>query len=330
MPVATAAITIATPTRAAIAALRRTRRGRGGRRPDDGGERLGTLRRGREPVRRRLRQRAANHGVDGCGHRPANSRNVGRVGHEMLVQHALRGRPRERWLASEHLVEDAPETVYVAPTVELPAPGCLFRAHVDRGADGHARRGQLLATRFAYPSRDPEIAHHRLPGHQHDVLGFDVAMDDVVAVRIGQRTRYLPSDLRGVVDGELFLAVEPVTQGLAFDIRHDVVEEAVGFPRIVEGQDVGVRESRGDLDLAHEALGAEHGGELGSQHLDRDGTMMLEIPPEVHGGHAAATEFILDRVTPRQGGSQAGEQVGHEIPGPILGSSGDARQEGAL
>src|ERR1041384_4395391 len=118
-----------------------------------------------------------------------------------------------------------------------PAPARLFGAHVDRGPDGHSGRGQLLATSFADPSGDPEIAHHRLPGHQHDVLGLDVAMDDVTAVRMGQRTRYLPSDLRGVVDGELFLAVEPVTQGLAFDIRHDVVEEAVGFPRIVEGQD---------------------------------------------------------------------------------------------
>ena len=292
--------------------------GGGGRRRGDGCERLGKLRCSREPVRRRLRQCAANHRFNGCGNRPPNGRNVGRLGHEMLVEHALRRRPRERRFTRQHLVEHAPETVNVGPTVEWPAPRGLFRAHVDRRADGHAGRGQLLATRFADPSRDPEIAHHRLPGHQHDVLGFDVAMDDVVAVRIGQRTRYLPSDLGGVVDGELFLAVEPVTQGLSLDIRHDVVEEAVGFPRIVEGQDVGVRESRSDLDLAHEAVGAEHRGELGSQHLDRDGAMMLEIAAEIHRGHPAATELVLDRVTPGQGGSQVGEKVGHaRLPAPF-------------
>src|SRR2546426_681789 len=222
------------------------------------------------------------------------------------------GRPRERRFTRQHLVEHAPETVNVGPTVDWPAPRRLFRAHVDRGAHRHPGRGQLLATSGAYTSRDPEIAHHRLPRDQQDVLGLDVAMDYVMAMRIGQGTRHLSSDLGGVVDGELFLSVESVPEGYALDIWHDVIEEAVGFPRIVKGQDVRVRESRGDLDFAHEALGAERRGELGPQHLDRDGAMMLEIPAEVHRGHPTATEFALDRVTPDEGGSQAGEQVGHE------------------
>src|SRR5436309_9658851 len=152
-------------------------------------------------------------------------------------------------------------------------------------------------------------------------------MDHVMAMSVGQGTRHLPSDLSGVVDGELSLSVESVPQGFSLDVWHDVVEEAVGFPRIVEGQDVWVSESRGDLDFAYEALGAERRGELGPQHLDCDGAMMLEIPAEIHRSHPTATEFVLDCVTPDEGGSQAGEQVGHgRAPDPILGAGTNARQ----
>src|SRR6267143_3378567 len=144
-------------------------------------------------------------------------------------------------------------------------------------------------------------------------------MDHVMAMSIGQGTRHLPSDLSGVVDGELLLSVESVPEGFSLDVWHDVVEGPVGFSRIVEGQDVRVSESGGDLDFAYEALGAERLGELGPQHLDRDGAMMLEIPAEIHGGHPTTTEFAFDRVTPDEGGSQAGASRPREGPDPILG-----------
>ena len=48
------------------------------------------------------------------------------------------------------------------------------------------------------------------------------------------------------------------------------------------------------LDLAQEPLGAERGGELRAQHLDRDVAVVLEVVREVDGGHAAAPELALD------------------------------------
>ena len=59
-------------------------------------------------------------------------------------------------------------------------------------------------------------------------------------------------------------------------------------------------ESRGELDLPQEALGAEAGREIRMQHLDRDSAIVLAVLGEVHGRHAAAAELAIDRVGLRQ------------------------------
>ena len=52
----------------------------------------------------------------------------------------------------------------------------------------------------------------------------------------------------------------------------------------------------GDLDFPEEALAAEHGRQLGAQHLDGDLAAVLEVLGEVDGGHATGAEFALDPV----------------------------------
>ena len=71
----------------------------------------------------------------------------------------------------------------------------------------------------------------------------------------------------------------------------------------------------GELDLALEALGAERGGELGMQHLERDRAVVLEVLGEVDRGHAAAAELALEAVAIGEGRLQGGAQVGQ---GPDL------------
>ena len=73
---------------------------------------------------------------------------------------------------------------------------------------------------------------------------------------------------------------------------------------VEEGQDVGVLEAGGGLDLPEEAVGAECGGELGAEKLDGDEAIVLEVAGEVDGGHAAATELALDVVAIDEGGPQ--------------------------
>ena len=55
-------------------------------------------------------------------------------------------------------------------------------------------------------------------------------------------------------------------------------------------------EPGGEPDLALEALGAERGGQLGVEHLERDRAVVLEVLGQVDRGHAAAPELALERV----------------------------------
>ena len=72
-------------------------------------------------------------------------------------------------------------------------------------------------------------------------------------------------------------------------------------------------EPGGELDLAEEALGAERGGELGMEHLERDRAVVPEVLGQVDGGHAAAAELALDAVAVGEGrraGSATGSVIG--------------------
>ena len=67
---------------------------------------------------------------------------------------------------------------------------------------------------------------------------------------------------------------------------------------------------RGDADLALESVRAENGAQLGTQHLDRDLTVVLEVPGQVDGRHAAAAELPIEGVAVGDRGLQAGGDVG--------------------
>ena len=67
----------------------------------------------------------------------------------------------------------------------------------------------------------------------------------------------------------------------------------------------------GGLDLAQEPLGAEDGGQLGVEHLERDLAVVPEVVGEVDGGHAALAELALDAVAVSQALAQLRCRVGH-------------------
>ena len=112
-------------------------------------------------------------------------------------------------------------------------------------------------------------------------------------------------------DRELLLAVEPVAQRLALDEGHDVEEVAVGLARVEQRQDVRVLEVGRELDLGQEALGADHGGELGAQDLERDAAVVPDVLGEIDRGHAAGADLAVEAVAVRQGGLEPAEQFGH-------------------
>jgi len=64
----------------------------------------------------------------------------------------------------------------------------------------------------------------------------------------------------------------------------------------VDRKDVRVIESGGELDFSQETLGAERMSQLGVKDFERDQPVVLEVPCEIHGGHAAAPEFTLGAI----------------------------------
>jgi hypothetical protein len=67
-------------------------------------------------------------------------------------------------------------------------------------------------------------------------------------------------------------------------------------------------------DLRQESLGANYGGELGLEHLERDLAAVAEIVGEVHRGHSALAELALDAVPAREGGVKAPNRIRHGCP----------------
>ena len=154
---------------------------------------------------------------------------------------------------------------------------------------------------------DPEIGDERgaVPREQ-DVLGLDVAVDDAVLVGVVERARGLGGDAEGVFERELALAAEPVAQRFALDERHGEPQLAGRFAGVEHGQDVGMLEPGGEVDLALEALGAERGGKLGEEDLEGDGPVVAEVVREIDDRHAAAAELALEGVA-------VGEGVAHAV-----------------
>src|SRR6185437_246528 len=64
-------------------------------------------------------------------------------------------------------------------------------------------------------------------------------------------------------------------------------------------------------DLAGEPVGAERGGQLGTQDLHRHLAVVLEVFGEVDGRHSALAELALDAVAVGEGGLESGHRLGH-------------------
>src|SRR5438128_11885300 len=59
------------------------------------------------------------------------------------------------------------------------------------------------------------------------------------------------------------------------------MQEPTRLPRVVQGQNVGVREVGGDLDLFEKPFDAEEDGEARQEHLEGDLTPMLAVVCQV-------------------------------------------------
>ena len=130
-------------------------------------------------------------------------------------------------------------------------------------------------------------------------------MDHALAVGVVERGGDLAREPERLVHRELPLADQPGAERFAGDERHHVVEQAVGLARVDQRQDVRVLQVGGDLDLGQEPLAADHGGELGVQHLDGDLAAVPQVLGEVDDGHAALADLAVEAVAVGQGRGEA-------------------------
>ncbi len=154
---------------------------------------------------------------------------------------------------------------------------------------------------LAHRLGDAEVGDQRVPAREQNVLRLDVAVHHVLGVGVGQRVGHLDQDLHGLVDRQLALAADPVTEIVPVDGGHHVVEKALGLARVVQRQDVRMLQPGRDLDLPEEALRTHGRRQLAAQHLHGDFAPVLHVLGQVHDGHAAAPQLALEQVAITQG-----------------------------
>ena len=213
----------------------------------------------------------------------------------------LRCRSREGRLAHQHLVRDAGQRVEIAAAVDLVARP-LLGTHVGGRAHREPGVSELLAAGLVNRPRNAEVGYQCVTAGEHDVLRLDVAMDEALTVRRVERIGDFGGNGECVVDRELLLAVEPVAERFAVDVRHHIVDEPLGLAGILHREDARMRERRRDLDLAQEPPVADRTGEIRLEDLHGDKrSVVLQVAGEVDGRHPAPSKEALDVVVGREG-----------------------------
>src|SRR5437867_5881951 len=135
---------------------------------------------------------------------------------------------------------------------------CLLGGHVLRGADGSAdlcqRRRVGGQARSGDGLGDTEVRHGRGVAREENVLRLDVAVDDALVVRELECSGDVTKDARRVADRERATSRQPYTQRVALLEGHRVEGKPVDLAGAENGNDVGMLQSRGELDLAPESL----------------------------------------------------------------------------
>src|SRR6185437_15728503 len=214
----------------------------------------------------------------------------------------------------EALVDDAPERPEVGAVVHGTLPAHLLRAHVGgRAEDGAlAREARLRALglhrRVELGEAEIEDLGEQLALlvlGQEDVLGLQVAVDDVGRVRLRQAAADLGHDRDRGLDVQPPDLGHALVQGLALEQLQDQEGAAVVEPAgVVDVADVGAADGGGGPGLPEEALDDDGGGgQLLREDLDGDTFADVDVRRLVHGGHTPPTNLSGDAVLARQDGS---------------------------
>ena len=233
----------------------------------------------------------------------------------------------------EHVIEDDAQRVEVAARVERLALRLLGR-HVPRRPEHRARlrlhgvhRELAVGVQHLGDAEVEDLDDLLVPlvgvdAREEEVVGLEVAVDDPLGVRLGERAQRLPRRLDGLLDPDAPDALDALAERLALEQLHREVEVAVLALAEVEHRDrVRRREQAVGARLAQEARAAHLvDGAVAAQDLDGDVAADGRLLGAVHRAHRAGAEAREDGEAP---GEDAPEhriavgrgQVGHPDEG---------------
>ncbi len=227
----------------------------------------------------------------------------------------------------QHICPERPEAReqfihHRAQRIEIGTAGYLLRLHLF-GRHVTRRPGYPLDGRHLtiVQQRDPEIDDPDVVvRRQHDVAGFDIAMNQSAAMRIVQRFRALEDDLYHVVDPEQVIgfAVGRQRAGTLHMLHHHVVTVGI-FARVIDRQNIRVLQLTHDLRFVEKHLARDLrilgvGARVSVVNLDCNIAAVIGIMREIHVAGGPFADLGNDLVFPDPGRYRAWDGfVGHEF-----------------
>ena len=171
--------------------------------------------------------------------------------------------------------------------------------------------GELLALRLL---GQPEVHDLRLARRQaHDVRGLDVAVDDPLPVRVGQRFRHPRHECERLSPRGPPVVGQDLGERLALEtLEGDEEHAALGIAvDVVHHDDAGMGEARGDARLGEEAslegvLRLARGGEQKADHLQGHHPVQRGVEGLVDDPHHPAAQLAPDLVASDSRGDRLG------------------------
>ncbi|MBA7711510.1 hypothetical protein ES703_120476 [subsurface metagenome] len=216
--------------------------------------------------------------------------------------------PFERELPSDHLINNDSHREHIASLIDRKATG-LLRTHVGGCAHHSSWLGLGKSLGFLYIlniaffiGRDriqelcqPEVEQLRMPvARNHDVVGFDISVDDVGLVGFTQSLRNLKSDLHRPYQVQLFF-IDQLADSFPFDKLHRDESRSFDFIHIIDLGDRGMGHGRGGFSLLEEpSFSIRIGGQISSQYLQSHWPVQTDVTSTVNHTHAPLTEELFD------------------------------------
>jgi hypothetical protein len=148
------------------------------------------------------------------------------------------------------------------------------------------------------PQGEAEVHQDRAPGSiQHDVGGFQVAVDDSVVVNGGEPGGDLAGERDRLPRGEPAHRLDEILERLPVDVLHRDVSDAGDLADLVHAADVQVGNLPRELNFPFEPLHPRSpGGGLGAEELERHRLVQHPVLRLVDLAHASGADVLDDEV----------------------------------